>query len=365
MINTVIINGRFLGKQATGVDRVAFEVLHALDVLLQAGDAAVDGLAFLLAVPPGLGTVSPFKRIPVQEVGSLQGHAWEQWSLTRFAGKRLLVNLCNSGPVGRHFQLSVIHDVATVRVPQSYGRAFRAWYGFMIPAQYRRSASIMTVSQFSRSELAALYGDRADVGVLPEGVDHIVRLQSDPGVLARHGLGARPYVLAVSSLAYHKNFALIMKAVATLDHTDFDVVIAGGQNPAVFAVGGQPLPATLKHVGYVSDAELKALYERAACFVFPSLYEGYGLPPTEAMACGCPVLATRAASVPEVCGDAAIYFDPNDAADLAGKLKSLMADAGLRKQLADRGRRKSEEMSWRNSAKALLGEIRRISALIH
>ena len=106
----------------------------------------------------------------------------------------------------------------------------------------------------------------------------------------------------------------------------------------------------MKHVGYVTDPELRALYEHAACFVYPSLYEGFGLPPLEAMTCGCAVLASHAASLPEVCGDAALYVDATSPEDIATKLTGLMADEPYRRELAARGRRHAAQFSWRRAA---------------
>jgi glycosyltransferase involved in cell wall biosynthesis len=210
--------------------------------------------------------------------------------------------------------------------------------------------------------LEDIYGHRGDLCVLPEGTDHISRLSSDDSILKKHELGVRPYVLAVSSLSPHKNFSAVVKAIELLGDSPFDVVIAGGQNPKVFSGGEGLLPSSVKYVGYVSDEELKSLYVHAFGFIFPSIYEGYGLPPTEAMACGCPVLAANAASIPEVCGDAALYFDPHNPADLAAALHRLMTDDQLRLSLKEKGLARAASMRWRDAAIELVSEIRRVLA---
>lgn len=361
ILNKILINGRFLSRRPTGVDRFAIEVVRALDHAVEARDPSVDGLHFEVVVPRG-DVLQRFVNIPVRQFGRLRGQAWEQIELAMLGRNGFLVNLCNTAPFFVRQQATVIHDVATEKVPASYGRLFRTWYSLLTPALYRRSKCICTVSQFSKSELASIYGVRDGVAVLPEGTDHMGRLAADATVLARNGLRARPYVLAVSSLSPHKNFAAVVRAVELLGDVDFDVVVAGGQNPRVFAGAGGGLSSSVKYVGYVTDEELKALYENAACFVFPSIYEGYGLPPTEAMACGCPVLAAGAASIPEVCGEAAIYFDPHDPSSLAAALARVMTEPLLREDLRKRGLARAGALIWRDAALELLSVIRRATA---
>jgi glycosyltransferase involved in cell wall biosynthesis len=268
--------------------------------------------------------------------------------------------MCNTAPLFHKNQATIIHDVAPARVPHSYGRLFRAWYRFMTPIIYSGSASICTVSHFSREELSSLFGVRPDICVLPEGTDHMHRIKADPSVLDRHNLRQRPYVFAVSSLAAHKNFSAVGRAIHLLGDPGFDVAVAGAENPKVFGHAGEDLPPFIRKLGYVSDAELKALYENAGCFIFPSIYEGFGLPPVEAMSCGCPVIASNAASIPEVCGQAAQYFDPFDAGMLADTLRRVMADSRLRAQMRLDGLRRAADLRWEASALALLQEIRRI-----
>ena len=352
----IIFNGRFLQRPVTGVERFAVETLRALDGLISSGDIQVGPL--FLAVPKGTQAKVLFTHIQLIEVGYRNGYAWEQIELPIFAGRRLLVNLCNTGPVCKRHQAVVIHDAAVFSVPQAYGLAFRLVYKCMHRLLAWRGARILTVSEFSRQELARHLRIAADsIAVLPEGGEHVLRVLPDEAILAKADLLNRPFVLAVSSAQANKNFAFVARALAQLGDPGFDVVVAGGTNPAVFAARGQALPPFVKHVGYVSDAELAGLYLHAACFVFPSLYEGFGIPPLEAMARGCPVVASNAASIPEVCGKAAVYFDPRDPASFLNALNLVMGSEATRVELKVLAQQRSQLWTWPRAALSLLQSL--------
>ncbi len=352
----LVINGRFLQRPVTGVERFAIETLRALDEMISAQEVKLAEL--IIAVPKGTQAKNIFKNIPIIEVGHFQGYAWEQIELPVYAGSRFLVNLCNMGPVMKKKQCVVIHDAAVFSVPEAYGRIFRLVYKCIHRLLTLRGAQILTVSEFSKRELAHHLGLAASaIIVLPEGGEHVLRVQPDDGILTKASLLRRPFVLAVSSAQANKNFGFVVRALATLGDPGFDVVVAGGTNPGVFSTNGMPMPAFVKHVGYVSDAELTSLYKHAACFVFPSLYEGFGIPPLEAMAHGCPVVASTAASIPEVCGDAAIYFDPKDAKSFLAALDKVMSTELVRAELRQLASQRSQLWTWRKTAQSLLKAI--------
>ncbi|TAK93182.1 MAG: glycosyltransferase family 1 protein [Aquabacterium sp.] len=356
-VTQLVINGRFLQRPVTGVERFAVETLTALDQLLSVG--ALPALSVELVVPKGTEPRVHFQNIPIKQVGRRQGHFWEQIDLPIYCGARRLVNLCNTAPIFKKNQIVVIHDAAVFSVPQAFSAGFRLAYKIIHMGLALVGARILTVSEFSRQDLAnhlPMVADR--ISVLPESAEHLLRHQPDPAILARENLGSRPYVLAVSSMAAHKNFSLVLEALTLLDAPPFDVAIAGGGNAKVFGEGGKVASDRIKWLGYVSDSELRALYEGAMCFVFPSIYEGFGIPPLEAMQCGCPVLAANAASIPEVCGDAAMYFDPRDAAQLAQLLLSVADDHALRETLRQKGLARAKEFTWKQVAQALVKQGR-------
>ena len=171
------------------------------------------------------------------------------------------------------------------------------------------------------------------------------------------------YLLAVASANPTKNLPALVEAFAALPaDAGLRLVIAGGSNAAVFGRTARAADdARVVRAGAVSDAELKALYAHALAFVFPSLYEGFGLPPLEAMSCGCPVLASDAASIPEVCGDAALYFAPRDLPAMTAAMRRIAADAPLRDALRERGRRRLDAYTWEHGAADVLSHLSRLS----
>lgn len=347
-----LVNGRFMGRPTTGVERFAREVLLALDAHLE---ELLPGAELVLACPRGTPTTLSLTHGRVVEVGSRQGHAWEQWDLARYRRELPLISLCNTAPLFRQRQIAVLHDAAVFSLPAAYGWKFRLAYKFLHRALARLGTPLLTVSAFSQQELSRHLGVRAaEIGVVPESGEHMLRLTPDDRILDRHGLRMRPYVLAVSSNHLGKNFGFVAEALLRLGQPPFDVVVAGGGNSAVFSQRGADLPSFIKRVGYVSDEELSSLYQHAACFVFPSLYEGFGLPPMEAMTLGCPVLAADAASIPEVCGTAATYFDPRDPDSFLQALRGVMMST--RDQTQTRRAQSvshSKRWTWRQAAEAL------------
>lgn len=355
----IVINGRFFDRRMTGVDRFAYEVIAAINDLIAANDLDIQGLNFKILLPPNVKPEREFSHIPMETVGSRNSQLWEQLDLPRvIPNAGILLNLCNTGPALVRRQVVVIHDATPVRMPKTFNRAFRLWYRVLMPLLGRVSQKILTISEFSMKEIVSAYAvPPAKISVVVEGGEHILRSPLDKSAIERFGLSHRPYILAVSSMAAHKNFHLVLEAVSRLENPSFDIVIAGGANPRIFGEAGMINSESIKWLGYISDSELRTLYESAMCFVFPSLYEGFGIPPLEAMNCGCPVLASRAASIPEVCGDAALYFDPHNADELAALMLSITNDSALCAELTQKGYARSKQFSWNIAAKQVLASL--------
>jgi len=350
-MTSVFINGRFLTQRTTGVQRYAWEIVRALDTLLCNREAS--HLKFVLLIPKSGQPPSWLRSIESRVVGRLTGQLWEQLELPRYSRQGISLNLCNTAPLVARSVVVTIHDAGVFAVPQAYSSPFRTWYRLLHPQLGRRAIQIVTVSRFSQSQLVRYAAmDPTRIAIIPNGGEHILSSPGDPSVLERLRLRRR-YILAVSSQSPHKNLGAVLSAVAQMGDRDFDVVFAGGSNPRVFREGLQGA-GEARLAGYVTDAELRALYENAECFVYPSLYEGFGLPPLEAMTCGCPVIVSRVASLPEVCGDAAVYCDPEDSQDIACQIGTVLSDAELRADLRRRGVERAKLFTWNHAAGALL-----------
>ena len=349
------VNGRFLTRNATGVDRYAQEILRAMDALICEGHPLAAGLKLEILCPAGAVAASPFVSIQIRMLPSAPGHFWEQFILPGYVRGGLL-SLCNTGPLALKRQILCIHDVNTRLTPESYGVMFRAAYRLLLPALGHHAARIVTVSRFSQKTLAQ-FGIAAsdEIDVIYDGYEHVLEWNVDCSSLNGADL-PHPFVLMVGSKAQHKNVAIIYSIAEDLAGRGIHIMVIGGEETRVYARerSGVLLPTNVRHLGRVNDNDLAFLYRRALCLVFPSRTEGFGLPVLEAMALGCPVVSSDAASLPEVCGDAVLYASPDDASSWYAAIWRIADEPMLRERLAVAGPRRSKVFSWREGAKKYL-----------
>jgi glycosyltransferase involved in cell wall biosynthesis len=320
----IFINGRFLTQRVTGTQRYAHELLESIDSLLDALPAPRPAVTVL--VPSSGGELPGYRNLKVTRVGRYGGQLWEQLELPFYARRGVLFTPCGGAPVIHRRNIITIHDAAVFAAPAGFSKAFLLWYRFLYRVMCRTALHVFTVSEFSRAELIKWCGIRPDkISVTYLGSEHALRPQPEDAVLAKNHLERFKYVLGVGSRNPNKNIAGLLHAVPFLAGSGFELALAGGSNSKVFGdaeVSGEGV----RDLGYVSDSELRTLYENAACFVFPSFYEGFGLPPLEALALGCPPVVANSNSLAEIFGPIAFLCDPADPSDIADKIKAACRD---------------------------------------
>ena len=347
------VNGRFVSRNVTGVDRYAWEILRAMDALISEGHPLTAGLALQILCPPGANETSTFANIQLKLLPSGAGHLWEQFILPRYVRGGLL-SLCNTGPLVTKKQIVCIHDMNTRLVPESYSLAFRTAYRFLEPALGRRAQRIVTVSHFSRETMVGFgFTPATEIEVIHDGYEHALEWKAERSLLSRGDLPSR-FLLLVGSKAPHKNVSIIYSIAADLADKGIDVVVTGGKDTVFAREHLGQLPPNVRHLGRVNDDDLAFLYRHALCLVFPSKTEGFGLPVLEAMALGCPVISSDAASLPEVGGDAVLYASPSEAAAWLAAIARIAGDSNLRFRLAHAGPKRAMAFSWRKSAEKYL-----------
>ncbi len=261
-----------------------------------------------------------------------------------------------------------VHDLSFVRHPESVMPGMSHHLNTWVPRSVQRANHVIAVSEATRQDLIELYRtppDKISVlyhGVTPEfaPVTSAARLNE---VRQKYNLGQNPFILSVGTLQPRKNYQRLVRALAQLE-ADLSLVIVGGRGwqvePLLAEIEQRKLAARVHLPGFVADADLPALYSAAALFVYPSLYEGFGLPALEAMACGTPVIATNRSALPEVVGNAGLLIDPYNVDELAAAINRLLRDADLRAQLAAAGRARAAQFTWPAMARQLVELYRQI-----
>ena len=338
----VAINGRFLLDAFGGVLRVGVELTRQLaqrrsDVVLLIPAAAVD------RVPEG---------VPFEVVGSAKGALWEQVDLPRWLrrhGSPLLLNLANIAPMTYRNQITVVHDIAPALRPQDFSFLFRVQWKLAVRlGMRRRGQGIATVSRASRGEIAAQFG------VEPRTID-VVHLGADtlPAPAPEPAAAERATFVTFGRHGTAKNARAVIDALALVpSDVDLEVHYVGDLDPELlpYAESKDIAPDRLRWRGRVSDEELAEAFVTASAFVWPSLHEGFGLPPLEAQRLGTPVLASDIPINREILGDSARYFPATDATALATLMTELARDSELRADLSRRSIANAEEFTWARTA---------------
>jgi glycosyltransferase involved in cell wall biosynthesis len=346
----VVVNSRFLTQKVSGVQRYAIEISKQLKKLYP---------ETRFISPENIIHKELADRLGAVEYGTLKGHLWEQIELPRYLkenNRPLLINLANTAPFSYNNQIVTICDLSFLRNPKWFSKKFYFYYKFLIPRIAKNSLKIITISEFSKNEIIELLNaHESKIKVIHcGGSEEFVNL-TDNDLAIDHS--KKRYILSVSTLGPRKNLELLILAFQKLKLPDLQLTIVGSKNN-VFA-GNNLINLTnadknIIFTGYISDRELNSLYRNAALFVYPSLYEGFGIPPLEAMGCGVPVVVSNVASLPEVCGDAAYYVDPRNVESISEGIYRVLTDENLRNTLILKGLERIKLFSWEKAAKEVL-----------
>ncbi len=275
-------------------------------------------------------------------------------------GSPLLINLGSTGPIAYKNKIITHHDITYLRYPESYSRSFLLFYKLLVPMMIRTSKHLLTVSEFSKREITNAYQYPQDkTSVIYNAVEDKFqpKQQDTPDV----------YFLAVASKNFHKNHRGMIDAFLALKEK-----LPSSRNIKLKIIGDLFKELSYKNhntgakmegiefLGRVDDNELIRLYQNAYAFIFPSFYEGFGIPPLEAQACGCPVLASNQASIPEILGESALYFNPFSGNEMIHAMEDILRENELRLQLIRKGHENIKRFSWKLSAEKLIQIVRGI-----
>jgi glycosyltransferase involved in cell wall biosynthesis len=301
--------------------------------------------------------------------------------LSGYAASPAIARELPSGLQALHFPVTVpiprtrlpevvtLHDVQHHDMPEFFSLPERALRRLTYDRAARRATAVITPSEYSSRRIVEVLGVPAErVETVPSGIDQQrftpTAGKDDPAVVARLKL-TRPFLFYPANLWPHKNHERLIRAFASLPGDDLDLILTGRTYGRVAQLTELAhrlgVGARVRHLGFVEPEDVPALYRGARAVVFPSLYEGFGGPPLEAMACGCPVAASTRASLAEVCGDATVPLDPESVESIAAAIERVVTDEGLRGQLEERGLRRAAGFSWKRSAEAHAAVYRRIA----
>ncbi len=356
------VNGAFLHREAYPEGRVASEYLRAFQLLKKQPRYTdlLSDLEILLAEQPFEEAAGLTARYI--QAGKLPRPIWHQIKLPFMAKERLLINFCNIGPVFRANAVVFIHDANVYESSHSYSKAYVIYTKLLNALMGRKYKRIFTPSHYAAQALIKQgVGNSETVRTIHNGVDHVTRHPSETSILAKHGLKKNGYVLGLSNSYKHKNMGVLMDVFDRQNHPEINIdlplVLFGPDMKETFQDEGIEASDQIVFAGRISDGERRALYENAMCFAYPSKHEGFGLPPVEAMSVGCPVITTRCASIPEICGEAVVYADADNSKDWSKAISAFWQSESLRNQYSDLGKAQASQYTWERAAQALLDDL--------
>lgn len=345
MDNTVFVNARFLTQPITGTQRFAIELCRELKKIRP---------DIVLVAPNKILHNDIAQELDVKIIGRIKkGIIWEQVELPILLRKYknpLLINLCNLAPILYRNNIVSVLDLSFYLHPEWFSYTFSSLYNFFIPKAVSKAKHVITISKSSKNDIIKYFNveeKKVDI-VYPSVSNQFI----NPPVTKGANIYGK-YILAVSSIDPRKNFIGLIKAYKACKFTDTKLLIVGSEHKVFANSEIKAEVANDKNIiftGYINDDELVNLYQNALVFAYPSFFEGFGIPPLEAMACGCPTLVSNTTSLPEVCGDASLYVDPNDINSIKEGLENIFNSNELRADLIDKGYKQILKFNWYQSA---------------
>lgn len=361
----IVLNGRFLLQDVTGVQRVQREVLVALDEMVTAG--RIPAPSVILPAQGDIVNAPALKSIKLTRAGRFSGHLWEQFELPKLCQGKTLLCLGNTAPVLSLLSkttrvVTMVHDLSYKYFPTAYSWKFKAFYSALIPLVLRKSDAVVTVSLAEKQAMARHYpalNIRSHFYAVHNGgvadlVATRVATESVPSIVSR------PHGIYVGSLSSRKNAAGVVRAAIHFLETQPDMrFVVIGASSSVFENFAIDIPESVRDRfemrGQINDpAVIHQAFLEARFLLFPSFYESCGLPATEAMTFGCPVVSSNIPSLQERCGEAAVYCDPNDLSSITAAVDRLMTEPDLWEHMSQTGRVQAAKYSWRSQTEELL-----------
>ena len=318
----VVINGRFLARRVTGVERYGHEILRYIG-----NNSRVES---------------------TRRQGGM-GHAWEQFILPAKLGSHcVLWSPANTGPLVIRDQVLTIHDLSPLEHPEWFQGSFAAWYRLFLPILARRVRKVFAPSEYVKQKVIMRFGIK-NVTVTPNGIDPSM---FHPGAKQKEFDLPKCYILFVGSLELRKNLDLLLHAWNEIEN-DFKetwLIIVGTSGNVFKAVSLPHKMERVRFLGYVEDETLAGLYANATLFVLPSQDEGFGLPALEAMASGTPVIVSNGGALPEIVGKAGLIFCLSNPVGLKNALRECLSNAKLRSALKEKGLVRAHQFFWKTTA---------------
>lgn len=330
MTRDIVVNGRFLSRRVTGVERYGREIVPLFRGRYRVEKTRSNGVA---------------------------GHVWEQFVLpARMSQNSVLWSPANTGPLMVRQQALTIHDLSPLEHPEWFKFGFALWYRLFLPILAKRVQVIFTPSEHVKCKVMKKFGVEKVI-VTTNAVDTSRFHPAGQGALDV----PEKYVLFVGSLQPGKNLGTLLAAWSQIkdEFPDLWLVIAG-EAGTVFGKARITTNERVTLYGYAEEHDLPCLYARAALFVLPSFDEGFGLPALEAMACSTPVIASNGGALPETVGDAAVTFDADDVHGLSTAMRECLRNNDLRSSLVSKGLERVNQFSWQVTAELVWNALNEI-----